>query len=146
MDLGGKSVDIVDFGFAQTGGDLFVWEPKARVLWAGNPIITVKPSLPWLLDGHLLETLETLSKVYDFLPTDARVVPGHGSVMGREDMKWHIDYLESVEKQVRLAVDEGLTLEQTVERVKMAEFGGYALFGWVHPGLNVPAAYKDLSR
>ena len=60
LDLGGKSVDIIDFGFAQTGGDLFVWEPKAKVLWAGNPIITVKPSLPWLLDGHLLETLETL--------------------------------------------------------------------------------------
>ncbi len=146
LDPGGKSVDIIDFGFAQTGGDLFVWEPEAKVLWTGNPIITVKPSLPWLLDGHLLETSDTLKKVYDFLPADAHVVPGHGSVMGREDMKWHIDYLDAVEKQVRLAVGEGLTLEQTVERVQMTEFGGYALFGWVHPGLNVPAAYKDLSR
>jgi glyoxylase-like metal-dependent hydrolase (beta-lactamase superfamily II) len=145
LDLGGKSVDIIDFGFAQTGGDLFVWEPKAKVLWTGNPIITIKPSLPWLLDGHLLETLNTLKKVYDFLPKDARVVPGHGSVMGRKDIKWHIDYLETVKKQVQAAIDEGLTLEQTVERVKMPEFGGYALFGWVHPGLNVPAAYKDLS-
>ncbi len=35
---------------------------------------------------------------------------------------------------------------QNVERVKMTEFEGYALHGWVHPGLNVPAAYKDLSR
>ena len=93
----------------------------------------------------MLETLDTLKKVYDFLPKDARVVPGHGSVMRREDMKWHIDYLESVKKQVRLAVDEGLTLEQTVERVKMPEFSGYALFDWVHASLNVPAAYKDLS-
>jgi hypothetical protein len=31
-----------------------------------------------------------------------------------------------------------------VARVDLAEFGGYALFGWVHPTLNVPAAYKDL--
>ena len=146
LDLGGKSVDIIDFGFAQTGGDLFVWEPEAKVLWTGNPIITIKPSLPWLLDGHLLETLDTLNKVYDFLPKDARVVPGHGSVIGREDIKWHIDYLESVKKQVQASIDEGLTLEQTVERVKMPEFAGYALFGWVHPGLNVPAAYKDLSH
>ena len=23
--LGGKTVEIIDFGFAQTGGDLFVW-------------------------------------------------------------------------------------------------------------------------
>lgn len=146
LDLGGKSVEIIDFGFAQTGGDLFVWEPVAKVLWTGNPIITVKPSLPWLLDGHLLETLETLKKVYDFLPRDARIVPGHGSVMGRDDLQWHIDYLETVKQQVQAAIDDGLTLEQTVERVKMSEFGGYALFGWVHPSLNVPAAYKDLSK
>ncbi len=146
LDLGGKSVDIIDFGFAQTGGDLFVWEPKAKVLWAGNSIITIKPSLPWLLDGHLLKTLETLKKVYAFLPKDARIVPGHGSVMGREDIRWHTDYLENVKKQVQAAINDGLTLEETVERVKMPEFGGYALFGWVHPSLNVPAAYKDLSN
>lgn len=146
LDLGGKLVEIIDFGFAQTGGDLFVWEPRAKVMWTGNPIVTVKPSLPWLLDGHLLQTLETLKNVYAFLPEDARVVPGHGSVMGREDIRWHIDYLETVKKEVQAAIDDGLTLEATVERVKMPTFGGYALFGWVHPGLNVPAAYKDLSN
>lgn len=144
LDLGGKSVDIIDFGFAQTGGDLFIWEPESKVMWTGNPIITIKPSLPWLLDGHLLETLATLKKVYAFSPQDARVVPGHGSVMGREDLSWHIDYLETVKNQVQEAIDQGLTLEQTVEKVKMPEFGGYGLFGWVHPSLNVPAAYKDL--
>ncbi len=146
VDLGGKTVQIIDFGFAQTGGDLFVWEPQAKVMWSGNPIITIKPSLPWLLDGHLLETLDTLAKVYEFLPTDARIVPGHGSVMGREDIKWHIDYLEAVKTGVQVAIKEGLTLEETVAKVTLPDFAGYALFGWVHPGLNVPAAYKDLSQ
>lgn len=145
LDLGGRSIEIIDFGFAQTGGDLFIWEPVSKVMWTGNPIITIKPSLPWLLDGHLVETLTSLQKVYNFLPEDARVVPGHGSVMEKKDIKWHIDYLATVKKEVEAAVAEGLTLEQTVERVKMPEFEGYALHGWVHPGLNVPAAYKDLS-
>lgn len=146
VDLGGKKVDIMDFGFAQTGGDLFVWEPKSKVLWTGNSIVAVKPALPWLLDGHLVETLESFKKVYDFLPADARLVPGHGSVMVREDLKWHIDYLTAVKTQVQAAIDEGLSLKETVAKVKMENFGGYALFGWVHPGLNVPAAYRDLSK
>ncbi len=145
INLGQKSVDVIDFGFAQTGGDLFIWDPESKVMWTGNPIITVKPSLPWLLDGHLLETLATLTKVYDFLPNDAQIVPGHGTPMKRDDIKWHIDYLETVKIQVQTAIDQGLTLEQTVEKVTMPEFVGYALFNWVHPGLNVPAAYKDLS-
>ena len=66
--------------------------------------------------------------------------------MTRVDMKWDIDYLASVQTNVQAAVDKGLTLEQTVQQTSMPEFGGYALFGWVHPGLNVPAAYRDLSN
>jgi cyclase len=146
LDLGGKVVDVIDFGFAQTGGDLWVWEPQSKVMWAGNPVIASKPALPWLLDGHLVATLDTLKRVYAFLPTDARIIPGHGVAITREDMKWHIDYLASVQKNVQAAVDKGLTLEQTVQQTTMPEFGGYALFGWVHPSLNVPAAYRDLSK
>ncbi len=146
LDLGGKLVDIIDFGFAQTGGDLFVWDPDAKVMWTGNAIVAAKPALPWLLDGNLVETLATLTKVYDFLPVDARIVPGHGVVMAREDLKWHIDYLSAVQAGVQAAISDGLSLEQTVERVKLDEFRGYTLFDWVHPSLNVPAAYKDLSN
>ncbi|CAK8713875.1 Beta-lactamase [Candidatus Electrothrix laxa] len=146
LDLGGKIVEVMDFGFAQTGGDLFIWEPESKVMWTGNAIAASQPALPWLLDGHLLETLTTFQKVFEFLPQDARVVPGHGHVIGREGLRWHIDYLTAVKNGVKKAVDEGFTLEQTVERVTLPEFGGYALFGWVHPQLNVPAAYKDLKQ
>ena len=146
LDLGNKRVEIIDFGFAQTGGDLFVWEPDAKVMWSGNAIIASRPALPWLLDGHLIETLATLRSVYAFLPADARIVPGHGVVMGREEMKWQIDYLEAVKQGVEKAIAEGLSLEQTVQRVLLPEFRGYALFDWVHPGLNVPAAFKDLGQ
>jgi glyoxylase-like metal-dependent hydrolase (beta-lactamase superfamily II) len=146
VDLGGKMVEILDFGFAQTGGDLFVWESQSKVMYTGNPVITVKPSLPWLLDGHLVETLQTLKKLYEFLPSDAKIVPGHGPVMKREDIKWHIDYLATVKKEVQMSIDQGLSLEETIAKVKMPEFAGYALFGWVHPALNIPAAYKDLKK
>ena len=145
LDLGGKLVEIIDFGFAQTGGDLFVWQPDAKVLFAGNAIIASRPALPWLLDGHLVETLATLTKVYAFLPADARIVPGHGAPMGRDELKWQLDYLGAIKQGVQMAIAEGLSLEQTVKRVALPEFRGYALFDWVHPGLNVPAAYKDLA-
>ena len=146
LDLGGQEIVIRDFGFAQTGGDLFVWHPVAKVLWTGNPIISTKPALPWLLDGHLVDTLNTLTKVYEVIPADTRIVPGHGPVSDRSAIKWHMDYLTAVRDHVQTAVTEGLSLEQTVEKVKLPEYSGYALFGWVHPSLNIPAAYKDLSK
>ena len=146
LDLGGKTVEIIDFGFAQTGGDLWVWEPQSKVMWAGNAIIAPKPALPWLLDGQLLATLETIKRVHAFLPADARIIPGHGVAMKREELAWHIDYLTAVRDKVQAAHARGLSLEQTVQEVSLPEFAGYALFGWVHAGLNVPAAYRDLAK
>lgn len=145
LDLGGRTVLIRDFGFAQTGGDLFVWLPGDKVLWTGNPVIAQAPALPWLLDGHLIETLETMKSVYAFVSKDAQLVPGHGPVTGTDVIKWNIDYLTAVRDRVSEAIAQGLTLEATVARVTLPEFAGYQLYDWVHPALNVPAAYKDLS-
>lgn len=144
VNLGDVTVDIRDFGFAQTGGDLFVSVPQANVLWTGNAIVAQAPALPWLLDGNLVETRNTLQSVYDAFNADTTVVPGHGPVTDIAAIRWAVDYLTAVEAGVTAAISDGLSLEDTVARVQLPEYQGYALFGWVHPGLNVPAAYRDL--
>ena len=144
VDLGNKKVEIQDFGFAQTGGDLFVSIPEDNILWTGNPVIADAPALPWLLDGHLIDTHDTLVKVYNRFDADTKVVPGHGPVTSIVAIKWAIDYLAAVRDGVQNAIDAGLSLEQTVAKVTLPDFKGYALYGWVHPSLNIPAAYKDL--
>jgi glyoxylase-like metal-dependent hydrolase (beta-lactamase superfamily II) len=146
VDLGGRNVLIKDFGFAQTGGDVFVWLEEEKVIWMGNAIVSEKPGLPWLLDGHLVATLDTLQSVYDFLPSSALVIPGHSYPVGKSDLKWNIDYLAAVKNNVSSAVKKGLTLEETVKTVTMNDYRGYALFDWVHPALNIPSAYKDLAQ
>lgn len=144
IDLGGVRVDIQDFGFAQTGGDLFVSVSDANILWTGNPIVAQAPALPWLLDGHLLETRDTLQAVLDAFDTDTMVVPGHGPVTDIASLQWGVDYLTAVEVEVTAALAQGLSIDDTIAAVQLPEFQGYALFGWVHPNMNVPAAYSDL--
>lgn len=144
LDLGGKIVEIHDFGFAQTGGDLWVWLPQEKVLFAGNPVIAEQPAIPWLLDGHLLETLETMKRVRDFLPADATIVPGHGRPIPKAGLDWHIDYLTSLRDLTRAAIAQGATLEEAVAKVQVAAAQGYQIYGWVHQQINVPAAYKEL--
>ena len=144
INLGGVSVDIRDYGFAQTGGDLFISVPKANVLWTGNPIVAQAPAVPWLLSGHLIETRDTLQSVYDAFDAETKVVPGHGPVTDIAAIKWSVDYLTAIETEVSAAIADGLSVEDTVARVQLPDFQGYALFGWVHPNMNVPAAYSEL--
>ncbi len=145
IDLGKKEVQIMHWGFAQTPGDLFVWVPDEHVFWTGNPLVGPPPALPWLLEGGHRESLATMKKVRAFLPPDTTVVPGHGRPMKPEEIDFTIQYLETLDHKVHTAIASGLSLEQTQHSLSMPAFKGYALWDWVHTGLNISAVYKALS-
>ena len=54
------------------------------------------------------------------------------------------DYVTPVRNAVQDALVEGLTLEETVKKVSLPEFKGYAIWDWVLPRFYVPAGYSDL--
>jgi cyclase len=144
VDLGGCIVEVRHFGFAQTPGDLVVWAPAAKILWVGNMIQAPYPALPWLLEGRHRETIATLARVRDFLPEDATIIPGHGRPMRREDIDVPLRYLRELDRAVSTAIDEGRSLEGTLEAVGMTNYRDYSLFAWAHNAVNVPAAYRHL--
>jgi glyoxylase-like metal-dependent hydrolase (beta-lactamase superfamily II) len=147
VDLGGgKLVELINTGTAQSPADLFVWLPSAKVFWAGNPFIAESPTIPWLFDGYFLEPADNLKRMYDLLPDDAIVVPGHGRITNKAGIKYTIDYVQSLKQQVAAAIQKGLTLEQARQTVTMKEYDkGYVLFNWLHFNFNLPNAYKDIS-
>ena len=144
IDLGGRIVEVRHFGFAQTPGDLVIWEPNAKVLWVGNMIQAPSPALPWLLEGRHRETIATLDRVRDFLPEDATIIPGHGRPMRPSDIDFPIRYLRELDSAVSAALDEGQSVEAALERVGLPQYGDYSLFEWAHNAVNVPAAYQHL--
>jgi len=71
---------------------------------------------------------------------------GHGIPVKPDAIDFAIRYLETLHKEVKNAVEKGMTLEQAQKNITMKDFQGYALGGWVHSGVNVPNTYKDLSK
>jgi len=141
VDLGGRKVEIRHFGFAQTPGDLVIWEPAAKVLWVGNMIQAPSPALPWLLEGRHRDTIDTLTRVREFLPEDATIIPGHGRPMKPADIDFPIRYLRELDAAVADAVAKGHSVEDTLKKVGMSNYGEYSLFDWAHNQVNVPAAH-----
>ena len=144
VDLGGRTIEVRHFGFAQTPGDLVIWTPDAKVLWVGNMIQAPSPALPWLLEGRHHDTIETLGRVRGFLPEDATVIPGHGKPMKPSDIDFPIRYLNELDDAMLTAVRKGHSLEEALEAVAMTNYGDYSLFDWAHKTVNVPAAYNHL--
>lgn len=144
IDLGGRTVEVRHFGFAQTPGDLVIWTPEAKVLWVGNMIQAPSPALPWLLEGRHTETIATLARLRKFLPDDATIIPGHGRPMRPADIEFPLRYLRELDEAVRGAIAEGRSVESTLEAVGMTAYSEYSLFNWAHNAVNVPAAHGHL--
>ena len=145
VDLGGRTVELKVFGLGQTKGDLFVWLPKEKIFFTSNAILAEKPAIPWQLEGSHDLALETMRKMKAFMPADTVIVPGHGRPTTIEaSLGYFIAYLETLDREVRAAVANGLSLEETVKVATAEAFSGYTLYPWVHKQMNVPHAYRRI--
>ena len=73
---GGRMIVITHPGAAHSAGDLLVWLPRERVLFAGD--ILIEDGVTMVVDGNSSRLLEALAAIDSLKP--ALAVPGHGAI------------------------------------------------------------------
>lgn len=76
LRLGGRTLIIRHPGAGHTAGDLIVWLPRERVLFAGD--LLVEDGVTMVVDGSSGELLKALSVIDSLHPRAA--MPGHGAI------------------------------------------------------------------
>jgi glyoxylase-like metal-dependent hydrolase (beta-lactamase superfamily II) len=119
LRLGGKTIVVSHPGAGHSPGDLLVWLPEARVLYAGD--ILVEDGVSMVVDGNsgeLLRVLDTVDKL------NARVVvPGHGAIPARpaDLVRTTRDYLTGLQADMRAAVEQGVPMRRAVASLPPAD-------------------------
>lgn len=122
---GGRTMELVYAGAkAHTGGDIFVWLPEERVLFAGDLLYNGR--LPLLNDGETNGALKAIDKI---ISTDAAVlVPGHGPVSTDEDALRYKGYIEALRAEVKKMMDEGMNREEVVSKVSLPAYSSWLMY------------------
>ena len=120
VKVGQRDVQLLFLGRGHTNGDTFIYLPKERIICTGDMLETA-PS--YMGDGQFDEwvvSLETLKKLeFDI------ILPGHGRVMtGKAIIGAYQSYLRDLMNQVANLRKQGLTAEQTAERVDLTSHKG----------------------
>jgi glyoxylase-like metal-dependent hydrolase (beta-lactamase superfamily II) len=120
--LGGKNVELYHFGRAHTNGDVVVLFPAQRTLAAGD-MFTFGDATPELIDypggGSAKEWTSTLDSVLQ-LDFDS-VVPGHGVVTTKQEMRKFRDSTLALRNRVHALVVQKKTRDE-ISKAMRSEF------------------------
>jgi glyoxylase-like metal-dependent hydrolase (beta-lactamase superfamily II) len=101
--LGGVKVELIASGDSHSPGDLLLWLPEQKILFAGDVVYSDRA--PATFDGQFPQWVEFLRVLEALKPKS--VVPGHGKVMGVEAIKRQREYFEVIWEQARKGVAAG---------------------------------------
>ncbi|OGU35717.1 MAG: hypothetical protein A2068_06965 [Ignavibacteria bacterium GWB2_35_6b] len=149
---GEREIQIMFLGKGDTPGDIWVYLPKEKILCTGDAVVN---PIPYGYTSVPIEWLETLKKVREEINFDI-MIPGHGDVQyDNKYLSLLIEVMTSIQKQVKEAVDKGLTLEQTYEFVNISDIenkftkGDYEktfyFEGWFKQP-NISNTYNELTK
>lgn len=119
LRLGGRTIVVTHPGSGHSAGDLLVWLPKERVLFAGD--VLVEDGVSMVVDGNSDELLSVLDRVDSMHP--AVVVPGHGAIPQRpaQLVQKTRGYLTGLQADMRMAVEKAVPMRRALESLPPAD-------------------------
>ncbi len=124
---------------AHTAKDMAVFLPKSKVLIAADLVFNDR--LPSVRGGDIngwlsaLEDLDTLGARH--------VVGGHGERTDKDAPRMTQEYFTQMRSEIRAAISEGLSIDETIQKVTMDGYKQYRLYEGTHRA-NVEASYRVL--
>lgn len=112
LRLGGRMIVITHPGAGHTAGDLMVWLPKERVLFAGD--LLIEDGVTMVVDGSARELRRGLGVIDSLAPRIA--VPGHGAIPAdpvRLVARTRA-YISGLESDMRTAVEKGVPMQRAL--------------------------------
>jgi cyclase len=115
LHLNGEDVRIIPSPPAHTDSDSFVFFTGSDVLHAGDVFRTTGyPNIDVGNGGTLAGTIAGLELAYNLAGPNTKIVPGHGVVSSREDVRELLNLTLEVRERISKLVEEGKTFEEIV--------------------------------
>ncbi|HEU4369498.1 MAG TPA: MBL fold metallo-hydrolase [Methylomirabilota bacterium] len=122
---------------AHTTGDATVFLPRERVLFTGD--IAFHYVTPLAFQGHVGNWIQAADRVLGF---DADViVPGHGPVGTKKDVRLMRDYLALVWREAKKRFDAGMPAEAAARDIKLGVYASWREAERILP--NVMRCYQE---
>jgi len=137
LDVGGRTVEVIEVGPAHTGGDAILHVPGAATVFTGDilfidgtPIIWAGPISNWIAACDRIIALGART-----------LVPGHGPITDNDGVTDVKRYLEYIRDHARMRFDAGMGPREAAEDIDLSDFADWT--GAERIVQNVDELYRE---
>lgn len=113
VHLNGEDIRALYFPAGHTDGDSIIFFPKSNVVHMGDDFVTYGfPFIDIDSGGSINGMIDGVEKVIAQVPSDVKIIPGHGPVSSVDDVRAYLTMLKGTRDAVAKSLAEGKTLDQ----------------------------------
>jgi quinoprotein relay system zinc metallohydrolase 2 len=141
IEVGGRRLKLLHFGWAHTEGDLAVLDVESGVLFTGDLVSLDR--IPVMQQARTRGWISALKHLQEQPIT--KIVPGVGPISQPSRMGDTLQYLESLLETLERQYAEGKSAIDVLQTSELSQFQNWALYESAHQ-LNIQHVYRELER
>jgi cyclase len=145
--LGNETVHVVHVPPAHTDGDAIVHFVQANTIHMGdNYFKGTYPFVDLSSGGSFEGVIRVADIALGYANDSTRLIPGHGPLGNRADLKQYRDVLAQVRDRVAALIRQGKTKEQVIAAKPTAEWDATWGAGFMKPDVFLGIVYQSLTK
>ena len=143
IHFNGEEVALIHTGHSHTDGDTMVRFTESDVIHMGDNLFNgMFPYIDLNAGGSVEGFIATTRSVIEMSSGDTKIIPGHGKLASRADLRRNLRMLTSTRDAVKAQIDSGMSLEEIVAAGVAEEFKGYS-WGFINEERWLTTLYND---
>ena len=144
VHLNGEEVRVYHVGPGHTDGDSIVAFTKSKVVHMGD--LYFKDRFPFIdlgSGGDVAGYVKNVATALEYTPDDAKIIPGHGDLATKDDLKRYHIMLTTITGKVQRAITAGKSLDEVKAAGVPAEYKSWGA-GFINESRFLEFCYNGL--
>jgi len=146
LHQGSQQLTLVNYGPSHTDGDTVIYISPANVAVVGDIFSNhVYPIIDLASGGSIDGMIQSLGRILAQTDEQTKIVPGHGPLATRADLKDYRDMLVEVRQRIKVLITAGKTIDEAVAAAPTKGFDAAWGDDYVTPEVFVRMVFSSLA-
>lgn len=147
VHLNGEDIRAIHFPHGHTDGDSVIFFTQSNVVHMGDDFFNggMFPFIDIDSGGSVQGMIAGDEKVLSEVPNDVKIIPGHGPLATKEDLRKFIVVLKETSAAVEAGIKKGKTLDQLKQEKVLAKWDSWGQ-GFIKTDMFIEILYDSLKN